>query len=130
MPLEIPTTERSSRSGLDVKPSALKRYQFLVPYAGGAVAVWVGLSLWTLSPAVHRDPFALFLAAVVVAARFFGFGPALFASLLSTACLHFVILQRFALTGASADDLQRLTVFLAIAVLVGSLARQKTRAEL
>src|SRR5215470_10274907 len=129
MPLEIPTTERSSRSGLDVKPSALKRYQFLVPYAGGAVAVWVGLSLWTLSPDLHREPFALFLAAIVVAARFFGFGPALFASLLSTACLHFVIFHRLALASASSDDLQRLTLFLAIAVLVGTLARQRTKAE-
>jgi PAS domain S-box-containing protein len=109
--------------------SALKRYQFLLPYAGGAVAVWVGLSLWTLSPALHSEPFALFLAAVVVAARFFGFGPALFASLLSTACLHFVIFHRFALTSGSAEDLERLTVFLAIAVLIGTLSRQKTKAE-
>ncbi len=68
--------------------------------------------------------------AVVVVARFFGFGPALFASLLSTACLHFVIFRRFTLTGGAADDLERLTVFLVIAVLVGTLARQKTKAEL
>lgn len=131
MPLQIQMSVRKTepRSGAS-QPGALKRYQFLLPYAGGAVAVWVGLSLWILSPALHHDPFALFLAAVVVAARFFGFGPALFASLLSTACLHFVIFQRFALASASADDLQRLTVFLAIAVLVGSLARQKTKAEL
>jgi PAS domain S-box-containing protein len=86
--------------------------------------------LWSLSPILHRDPFALFLAAVVVAARFFGFGPALFSSLLSTACLHFVIFQRFTLTGGSAEDLGRLGAFLAIAVLVGSLTRQKTKAEL
>ena len=94
------------------------------------MAVWVGLSLWGLSPVLHRDPFAVFLAAVVVAARFFGFGPALFSSLLSTACLHFIIIQRFTLTGGSAEDVERLGAFLAIAVLVGSLARQKTMAEL
>lgn len=131
MPLQIQMTERSSRSGSNgLKPSPLKRYQFFLPYAGGAVAVWVGLSLWTLAPALHREPFALFLAAVVVAARFFGFGPALFASLLSTACLHFVIFHRFTLTSGSAEDLERLTVFLAIAILVGTLSRQKTKAEL
>jgi PAS domain S-box-containing protein len=107
-----------------------KRYQPLVPYAGAAVAVWVGLSLWSLSPVLHVDPFAVFLAVVVVAARFFGFGPALFSALLSTACLHFVIFHRFTFTGGSALDLERLTMFLAIAVLVGTLARQKTKAEL
>lgn len=121
---------RSLKQGLDApEPSVLKRYHPVVPYLGGTVAVWVGLSLWSLSPALHSDPFAVFLAAVVVAARFFGFGPALFSSLLSTACLHFVIFHRFAVTSGSAEDLQRLTVFLAIAVLVGTLARQKTKAE-
>jgi len=122
---------RSSQSGPDVRGwSALQPFQPLLPYAGAVVAVWVGLSLWILIPVLHRDPFALFLAAVVVVARFFGFGPALFSSLLSTACLHFVVLQRFTLGSGSAEDLERLVVFLAIAVLVGSLARQKTRAEL
>ena len=130
MPVPIHMTVRCSESGSEIsKTSGVNRYRFLLPYAGGAVAVWVGLSLWTLSPALHNDPFALFLAAVVVAARFFGFGPALFSSLLSTACLHFVIFHRFNLNGSSAEDLQRLTVFLAIAVLVGTLARQKTKAE-
>ena len=122
---------RSSKYGSQTPGwNALKRYQSLLPYAGAVVAVWVGLSLWSLSPALRRDPFALFLAAVVVVARFFGFGPALFSSLLSTACLHFVIFHRFTLTGGSAEDLERLAIFLAIAVLVGTLARQKTKAEL
>jgi two-component system, chemotaxis family, CheB/CheR fusion protein len=123
-------TVRSSKYGSNTPTwRTFTRYQFLLPYAGAAVAVWVGLSLWSLSPILHRDPFALFLAAVVVAARFFGFGPALFSSLLSTACLHFVIFRRFTLTGGSADDLERLAIFLAIAILVGTLARQKNQAE-
>jgi len=103
----------------------------LVRYGGAVLAVWLALSLWTLIPAMHRDPFALLLAAVVVTARFFGFGPALFCSVLATACLDFVVFApRFNLAVNTTEDLERLAVFLAIAVLVGSLARQKTRAEL
>lgn len=109
---------------------ALQRHSALVRYGGSTLTTWVALSLWSLSPFLRRDPFALFLAAVVVTARFFGFGPALFCSLLSTACLDLVVLPlhfRFALH--TVEDLKRLAGFLAIAVLVGSLARQKTKAE-
>jgi PAS domain S-box-containing protein len=109
---------------------AVRRYSGLVPYAGAVLAVWVALALWSLSPLLHREPFAFFLAAVVVTARFLGFGPALLCSLLSTACLDFIVLPpRFALSLGGAD-LERLTVFLAIAILVSSLARQKTQANL
>jgi two-component system CheB/CheR fusion protein len=110
--------------------TALSHQRVLVQYGGATLTAWVALSLWSLSPFLRRDPFALFLAAVVVTARFFGFGPALFCSLLSTACLNFLVLPlgfRFALH--TVEDLERLAAFLAIAVLVGSLARQKTRAE-
>ena len=109
---------------------ASRRYSTLVPYASAVLTVWVALALWSLSPLLHREPIAFFLAAVVVTARFFGFGPALLCSLLSTACLDIIVLPpKFAISLSSAD-LERLAVFLAIAILVSSLARQKTRAEL
>jgi PAS domain S-box-containing protein len=110
---------------------ALKRHRSLVQYGSAVIAAWVALSLWTFSPVLHRHPFALFLAAVVVTARFFGLGPALFCCAVSTACLDFVVfLPRYAFTMNSRDDVERLAVFLALAILVGSLARQRTRAEL
>ena len=108
--------------------AALRHPNFL-PYAGAVLAVWLALSIWILSPVLHREPFAFFLAAVVIAARFFGFGPALLCSFLSAACLDFIVLPprfAFSLSGA---DLEKLFVFLAMAVLVSSLARQKTQAE-
>src|SRR5271166_6050495 len=107
------------------------RYSVLVPYAGAAVAVWVALSFWTFTPALHRHLFLLLLAAVLFTARFAGFGPALFCSLLSTACLDFFALPpyfSFGITGGA--DLERLIAFLAISVFAGSMARQKTLAEL
>ncbi|MBZ5656389.1 MAG: PAS domain S-box protein [Acidobacteriia bacterium] len=110
--------------------TATKRYLTFMRYGGAALAVWVALSLWSLSSVLHRHPFALFLAAVLLTARFLGFGPALFSSVLSAACLDlFVLVPRFsfALSGA---DLESLGVFLAISVFAGSMARQKSRAEL
>jgi PAS domain S-box-containing protein len=99
-------------------------------YGGAVLAVWLALSLWSLSSVLHRHSFALFLAAVLLTARFLGFGPALFCSLLSTACLDFfVIVPRFSFSLGS-GELERLGVFLAISVFAGSMARQKSRADL
>lgn len=109
---------------------ALKRDSTLVSYGGAALSVWVALSLWSVFPALHGNPFALFLAAVVLTARFFGFGPALFCSVLATATLDFVVLSPHFSIAVNTNDLERLSVFLVIAVLVGSIARQKTQAEL
>ncbi len=113
------------------KWTALKRHWTLVQYGSAVVAAWVALSLWTFSPVLHRHPFALFLAAVVVTARFFGVGPALLCCAVSTACLDFVVfLPRYGFGLNSRDDAERLAVFVALAVLVGSLTRQRTIAEL
>ncbi len=113
------------------KWTVLKRHSALVQYGCSVLGVWVALSLWTLSPILQRHPFALFLAAVVVTARFFGVGPALLCSVLSTVCLDLVVLSpRYSFALNKREDLERLAVFLALSVLVGSLARQKTQAEL
>ena len=113
------------------KWTALKSRWTLVQYGGAVLAAWVALSIWTLSPILHRHPFSLFLAAVVVTARFFGLGPALLCSAVSTACLDFFVLSpRFSLAVNPSDDVERLAVFLALAMLVGSLARQKTHSDL
>ena len=111
--------------------TALKRHSTLVRYGSAVLAAWVALSLWTFSPILHRHPFALFLAAVVVTARFFGLGPALFCCAVSTACLDLIVfLPRYSFAVSTQDDVERLIVFLALAVLVGTLSRQRTRAEL
>jgi PAS domain S-box-containing protein len=111
--------------------TALKRHWTLVRYVSAVLAAWVALSVWTFSPALHRHPFALFLAAVVVTARFFGLGPALLCCAVSTACLDFVVfLPRYSFALNSRDDAERLVVFLVLALLVGTLSRQRTLAEL
>jgi two-component system, chemotaxis family, CheB/CheR fusion protein len=102
----------------------------LVRYGGAALAVWVALSLWTLSSLLHRYPSALFLVAVLVTARHFGFGPAILSSFLSAVCLDFFALPpTFSLGIGHRVDLEQLVVFLAISLFAGSMARQKTLAD-
>ena len=109
----------------------LRRHWTLVRYLSAVLAAWVALSVWTLSPALHRHPFALFLAAVVVCARFFGLGPSLLCCAISTLCLDLIVFQpRYSLALNTRDDAERIVVFLALALLVGSLSRQRTLAEL
>lgn len=109
---------------------ARNRYSALVQYGGAVLAVWVALSLWTLSPLLHRHSFSLFLAAVLFTARFLGFGPAIFSSFLSAACLDFFVFPPiFSFSIIQGADLERLLVFLAISVFAGSMARQRTLAE-
>src|ERR1700678_1586372 len=101
-----------------------------VQYVGAALAVWVALSLWTFSPVLHRHLFVLLLAAVLFTARFLGFGPAVFCALVSTACLDFFALPPYFSFAINTNaDLERLSVFLTIAIFAGSMARQKTLAE-
>jgi PAS domain S-box-containing protein len=107
-----------------------RRHATLMPYAGAALAVWVGLSVWTLTPALHRHLFLLLLAAVLFTARFLGFGPALFCSMVSAACLEFFALPPYySFSLSHPADVERLIAFLAISVFAGSMARQKTLAE-
>lgn len=100
----------------------------LFRYTTGILAVWLALSLWSLFPVLNRHPFALFLAAVVLTARFLGLGPSLLGSLAAAACLDFIILPRGS-NPVHREELERLLVFLALALLIGSLARQRTKAE-
>lgn len=106
------------------------RHSPLVRYGGAVLAVWVALSLGTLSPLLHRHAFSVFLAAVLLTARFLGFGPAIFSSFLSAACLDFFVLPpTFSFGIIEGAELERLLAFLAISVFAGSMARQKTLAE-
>jgi PAS domain S-box-containing protein len=101
-----------------------------VRYGAAMVAVWVAVSLSTFSPLLHRHPFALLLAAVLLTAHFLGFGPAIFCSLVSAVSLHFFAFSPGSIFGfGNGPDLERLIVFLAISIFASSMARQKTLAE-
>jgi PAS domain S-box-containing protein len=109
---------------------ARNRYSAPVQYGGAALAVWIALSLWTLPGVLHHHPFVLLLAAVLFSARFLGFGPAIFCSLLSIAGMDFFVIPPYLSFSIDSNaDLERLVAFAVISMFGASMARQKTLAE-
>lgn len=102
----------------------------LLQYCGAAISIWLVVSLWALSPVFHRHLFVLLLAAVLFTARFLGFGPSIFCSIVSTACLDFFASPPiFSFAIRSPAEAERLGVFLFISVFAASMARQRKLAE-
>jgi PAS domain S-box-containing protein len=98
-------------------------------YTAALIATAVALGIWFLWPVMRQDPFAIFIAAVVGSARYFGFGPALVCTAASGLAIdYFAFEPRFSFA-LSANDYGRLLVFVAVSVLTASLARQRSRAQ-
>jgi PAS domain S-box-containing protein len=105
------------------------RLNWPMRYGAALLSVTAAVALWSLTGLMHRDPFAIFVLAVVVIARFLGFGPAVFGTALSVIAIdYFGFEPRFSM-GVHASDFGRLAVFVIISLLAASLARQRSRAE-
>jgi two-component system CheB/CheR fusion protein len=103
--------------------------QRMLRYSVALAATGVALGIWFLWPVMRQDPFAIFIAAVIVSARFAGFGPALLCTAASSLAIDYFIFEpRFSLS-LSANDYGRLFVFIAVSILTASLARQRSRAQ-
>lgn len=101
-----------------------------VRYAEAGIFALAALCAWWLSSPLHSSPFILFLAAVIVSARFCGFGPGLFATGISLIAIDYIVYRpQFAFSWGK-DQLAQLAVFVTIAILAASIARQKSRADL
>src|SRR3989442_15935111 len=108
------------------------RWQHWTLRYGGALAA-PGIALWTcfLWPVMHLDPFAVFIAAVIVSARFLGFGPALLCTAASALALDYFAFASYHLSlRLSANDAERMAVFVLDAILPAGLPRQRSRAEI
>ena len=117
-PVDIPQSKR--------RP---KWRHWTLRYAAALAVTGVALSIWFLWPVMRQDPFVIFIAAVIVSARFFGFGPALLCTAASGLAIdYFAFGPRFSFS-LSANDYGRLLVFIAVSVLTAGLARQRSRAE-
>ena len=100
-----------------------------VRYGGALLATGATLSVWSLSPFMQHDPFAIFVLAVVFTARFLGFGPAVFATTLSVLEIDFFIFEPHFSLQLHRGDVVRLLIFVFISLLAASLARQRSQAE-
>jgi two-component system, chemotaxis family, CheB/CheR fusion protein len=106
-----------------------RHWDWRLRYAGALGATAIALWAWYLWPVMHQDPFIVFLAAVIVSARVFGFGPAVLCTIASVVALdYFTFIPRFSFA-LSSHDAQRLLVFVIVSVLTAGLARQRWRAE-
>jgi PAS domain S-box-containing protein len=101
-----------------------------VRYGAALLATAVSLGIWSIWPTMQRDPFILLIVAVILTARFFGFGPALFGTFLSVACLDLLVFRPIWHFALDLADLERLLVFVLVSVISASIARQRSRAEI
>ena len=101
-------------------------------------AAWYGAALgvtaiswcvWALSPAMHQDPFVIFILGVVFTARFLGFGPAVLCTFSSALVLDYFVFRSRMGIAVSGNEFERVGIFVLISVLVAGLARQRLRAE-
>src|SRR5437763_9836912 len=110
-----------------IKSLDLGHFHWSIRYGAAAGFVFCALLLNYLPP-VRTLPFLFFFAAVALAARVCGFGPALFATALSAALAEYcLILFRF--TFFHPTDLLRLFLFALVCLVISSIARQKSKAE-
>ena len=98
-------------------------------YTVALAATGVALGISFLWPVMRQDPFAIFIAAVIVSARFAGFGPALLCTAASSLAIDYFIFEPRFSFALSANDYGRLVVFIAVSILTASLARQRSRAQ-
>lgn len=102
---------------------------WIARYGAALIIVAVCFGVWTVWPLIQRDPFILFLAGVILTARFFGFGPALFCTFLSVISIDLVAFHPLWTLDLGTSNVERLVVFLLVSVMSASIARQRSRAE-
>ena len=98
-------------------------------YGSALAATALCWCIWWLSPVMHQDPFVIFILGVVFVARFFGVGPGALCTFSSAIVLDYFVLGPKIGFAVSSTELERIGIFVLIAVLVAGLARQRSRAE-
>src|ERR1700746_247190 len=102
--------------------------RWFVRYGTATLFVLAALGLNAINPA-RSLPFTFFYAAVALSARVCGYGAALFSTVLSAAVVdYFLLPPRFSFS-LDRDNLLRVLLFGLVALLISSLARQKSKVQ-
>jgi len=123
----------TTKRNLHPNRSSITRVDFghlhwLIRY-GVAVCLVLSALLLNLLPPARSLPFLFFFAAVTLTAKCCGFRPALFATVLSAiAADYFLMPPRFSFVHSPGDVL-RMLFFVLVALLISSIAKQKSQAE-
>ena len=106
------------------------RQHWVVRYGAALAVTTTALGIWFMWPLMHEDPFAIFIAAVIASARFFGFGPALLSTIASAIALDYFVFAPFHLSfRLSTTDSERMIAFVLLSLLTAGIAHQRTQAE-
>jgi PAS domain S-box-containing protein len=97
-------------------------------YAFAVALVLCALGL-NLLPEARALPFLFFFAAVALSARFFGFGPSLLATLCSAVVADYFLIPPRLQWSFDPPNLIKLFLFAIVAVLISSLAKQKSELQ-
>jgi two-component system CheB/CheR fusion protein len=98
-------------------------------YAASLLVTGIAFCIWFLWPVMREDAFDIFIAAVIVSARFLGFGPALLCTAASSLAIDYFALEPRFSFAISSNDYGRLFVFVAVSILAAGLARQRFHAQ-
>jgi signal transduction histidine kinase len=102
----------------------------IIWYAAALAAVAAATALtYMLRGLMGTSMSLLFFPAVILTAVFGGYGPALFATILSTASLAFFFVPPIFSFEVGTDDVIRLAVFAGVAVVTASISSARRRAE-
>ena len=102
--------------------------RWFVRYVTAALFVLAALALNSLGP-VQSLPFMFFFAAVALSARICGFGAALFSTILSAAVVDFFLMPPQFAFAYRRNDLLRILFFGLVALVISSIAKQKSKAQ-
>jgi PAS domain S-box-containing protein len=98
---------------------------------GAALAVSLAaMNLWLVWELLWNATLTVFITLVLVTARLFGFGPALFTTAVSVVFIDYVAFAPHYQWTFHQAALEKLTLFIAVSVIAASLARAKSRAEM
>src|SRR5438270_14090639 len=89
-----PHNDELYKAGSAARLRAMSAYSHPIFRYSAALALTLGAVLiWSLWAPLHESPFIVFIAAVMLAARYFGFGPGIFATALSLFLIDYVVLE-------------------------------------
>src|SRR5712671_1845371 len=111
----------------NLKPD-LGSSRWFVRYGAATLFVLAALALNSQGP-IESLPFTFFYAAVALSARICGFGAALFSTILSAVVVDFFLMPPHFAFAYQRDDLLRLLFFGVVALIVSSIAKQKSKAQ-
>ena len=111
-------------------PSAASVWAGIVPYGAAALMVLAATAAtYAIRDVLGNSISILFFPAVLFSAIYGGYGPALLATVLSTATLAYIVIRPHTSFEIGADDLIRLGIFAVVAMVTASISSARKRAE-